>query len=206
MLTAILFALAFVSLLVCAMLFMQWWDIESFFRLHRRTEKGFADLIQAAAVVDDGVIVNKNGSFTASWLYEGEDNESATKQAREALSAAVNDAFKKLGSGFVLHIDSIRRVAPGYPKPEENAFPDKISFAIDEERRRLFSSKGVLYQGMFVISLTWLPPSRNIRKAEDYFYEKDKKPKIERKKRLISSRSSKSNARILKTVFPAILR
>ena len=177
MLTAILFLLAVVSFGFAVLLFFQWRDIEFFFRMHRKADKGFSDLIQAAAVVDDGIIVNKNGSFTASWLYEGEDNESATQQAREALSAAVNDAFKKLGSGFALHIDSVRRVAPGYPKPEENAFPDKISFAIDEERRRLFGSKGVLYQGMFVLSLTWFPPSRNIRKAEDYFYDKDEKAK-----------------------------
>lgn len=177
MLTAILFLLAVVSLGFAVLLFLQWRDIESFFRMHRKAEKGYSDLIQAAAVVDDGIIVNKNGSFTASWLYEGEDSESATQQAREALSAAVNDAFKKLGAGFALHIDSIRRVAPGYPKPEENAFPDKVSFAIDEERRRLFGEKGVLYQGMFVLSLTWFPPSRNIRKAEDYFYDKDEKSK-----------------------------
>ena len=167
MLTAILFLLAVVSFGFAVLLYFQWRDIEFFFRMPRKADKGFSDLIQAAAVVDDGIIVNKNGSFTSSWLYEGEDKESATKQAREALSAAVNDAFKKLGSGFALHIDSVRRVAPGYPKPEENAFPDKISFAIDEERRRLFGSTGVLYQGMFVLSLTWFPTSRNIRKAED---------------------------------------
>lgn len=177
MLTAILFLLAVASFGFAVLLFLQWRDIESFFRMHRKAEKGYSDLIQAAAVVDDGIIVNKNGSFTASWLYEGEDSESATQQAREALSAAVNDAFKKLGAGFALHIDSIRRVAPGYPKPGENAFPDKVSFAIDEERRRLFGEKGVLYQGMFVLSLTWFPPSRNIRKAEDYFYDKDEKSK-----------------------------
>lgn len=177
MLSAILFFLALMTFGFAILLFMQWQDIESFFRLHRKAEKGYSDLIQAAAVVDDGIVINKNGSFTASWLYEGEDNESATQQAREALSITINDAFKKLGSGFALHIDAVRRVAPSYSKSSENAFPDKISFAIDEERRRLFDSKGVLYQGMFVISITWFPPSRNIRKAEDYFYDKDVKSK-----------------------------
>jgi len=45
---------------------------------HRSSGAGFADLLNHAAMVDDGVIVGKNGSFMAAWLYEGEDNASST--------------------------------------------------------------------------------------------------------------------------------
>lgn len=38
-------------------------------RKHRSTAAGFADLLNYAAVVDDGVIVGKNGAFMAAWLY-----------------------------------------------------------------------------------------------------------------------------------------
>lgn len=177
MLIFILSLLAIAFAVICLQLYFQYSAVQNAFRLKRPAEKGFADLLQAAAVVDDGIIINKNGSFTASWCYECDDDESATRHAREALSAALNDAFKKLGAGFCLHIDSIRRVAPGYPAREKNAFPDRVSFAIDEERRRLFESSGVLYQSYFVISLTWMPPLAQMKRMQDYFYEKEKESK-----------------------------
>ena len=45
-------------------------DAEIGLRRHRSRDAGFADLLNYAAVVDDGVIVGKNGAFTAAWLYQ----------------------------------------------------------------------------------------------------------------------------------------
>ncbi|HHS9297504.1 TPA: hypothetical protein ACTV80_003206, partial [Legionella pneumophila] len=39
---------------------------------HRSREAGLADLLNYAAMVDDGVIVGKNGAFMAAWLYRGD--------------------------------------------------------------------------------------------------------------------------------------
>ena len=46
----------------------------------RSKDAGMADLLNYAAMVDDGVIVGKNGSFMAAWLYSGDDNASSTDQ------------------------------------------------------------------------------------------------------------------------------
>lgn len=188
MLTVICLAIAVMAIVLGAMMYFQWRDIENIFKLKRPLTKGFADLVQASAIVDDGVIVNKNGSFTASWIFESSDNESATEEERDALSASLNMAFRNLGSGFALHIDSVRRVAPHYPDISESAFPDRVSYAIDMERRQLFESQGVLYEGMFVISLTWMPPLVNIQKASDFFVDKEKyiKDKFQETEKLIS--------------------
>lgn len=60
------------------------------FAVYRRSVKQFhlrkhreTDLLNYTAVVDDGVIVGKNGSFMASFFYRGADNASATDQERE---------------------------------------------------------------------------------------------------------------------------
>ena len=47
---------------------------------HRSKNAGVSDLLNYAAVVDEGVIVGKNGSFLAAWLYKGDDNSSSTEE------------------------------------------------------------------------------------------------------------------------------
>ena len=76
---------------------------------HRSKAAGFADLLNYAAVVDDGVIVGKNGSFMAAWLYQGDDNASSTEEQREMVSFRINQALSGLGNGWMVHVDAVRR-------------------------------------------------------------------------------------------------
>lgn len=125
---------------------------------HRHPKAGFVDLLNYAAVVDEGVIVGKNGSFMAAWLYQGEDHANTTDKAREMVSFRINQALSAMGSGWMVHVDAVRRAAPGYSERARSHFPDPISMAVDEERRLLFESLGTLYEGYFVMTLTWYPP------------------------------------------------
>ena len=67
----------------------------------RSQESGFVDMLNYAAVVDDGVIVCKNGAFMAGWAYEAGDNASATPNERNQLSARINQALAGLGRNGV---------------------------------------------------------------------------------------------------------
>lgn len=125
---------------------------------HRDSKAGLADLLNYAALVDDGVIVGKNGAFMAAWLYQGEDHANSTDEAREMVSFRINQALSAMGSGWVMHVDAVRREAPGYNEQSHSHFPDPISQAVDEERRQLFERLGTLYEGYFIITLSWYPP------------------------------------------------
>ena len=125
---------------------------------HRARDAGLADLLNYAAEVDDGVIIGKNGSLMAAWLYQGDDNASATDEQREAVSMRINQALSGLGSGWMVHVDAVRRNAPNYSDPALSHFPDVITLAIDEERRRYFNSLGTMYEGFFVVTVTYFPP------------------------------------------------
>ena len=46
---------------------------------HRSKEPGFVDLLIYASVVDEGVIVGKDGSLMAAWAYQGVDSKAARK-------------------------------------------------------------------------------------------------------------------------------
>src|SRR5450631_3400583 len=81
---------------------------------YRSKDAGLADLLNYAAMVDDGVIVGKNGSFMASWLYQGDDNASSTDEQREMVSFRINQALSGLGNGWMVHVDAVRRPAPNY--------------------------------------------------------------------------------------------
>ena len=133
-------------------------DAELKLKKHRSKDAGLADLLNYAAMVDDGVIVGKNGSFIASWLYKGDDNASSTDEQREMVSFRINQALAGLGNGWMLHVDAVRRPAPNYTEMGLSHFPDPVSAAMDEERRRLFEGLGTMYEGYFIVTMTYFPP------------------------------------------------
>lgn len=140
---------------------------------HRSRQAGFADLLNYAAMVDDGIIVGKNGSFMAAWLYQGEDNASTTNEQRELVSFRLNQALSGMGSGWMIHVDAVRRPAPSYPAPAASSFPDPLTAAVDEERRRLFEKLGTMYEGYFVLTVTYFPPLLAQRKFVELMFSDD---------------------------------
>lgn len=121
---------------------------------NRSEDEAVADMLMYAAVVDDGVIVCKNGSFMASFFFKGADNASSTDQERELVSFRINKAIGRLGNGWMMHVDAMRSPAPSYSDRNASHFPDRVSAAIDEERRRLFEKMGQLYEGCFIVTFT----------------------------------------------------
>ncbi|URL58457.1 VirB4 family type IV secretion/conjugal transfer ATPase [Luteibacter flocculans] len=148
-------------------------DAEPKLDFRRPHGQAVADLLNYAAVVDDGVIVCKNGAFMAAWMFEGDDAASSTDEQRETASMRVNQALSRLGNGWMLHVDAVRRPAHEYADASASHFPDPVSAAIDEERRRLFRSLGTTYEGYLVMTLTWFPPQIAQRKFVEMMFDDD---------------------------------
>ena len=140
---------------------------------HRSQDAGLSDLLIYAAMVEDGVIVGKNGSLMAAWIYRGDDQASSTEPQREAVSFRINQALSQLGNGWMVHVDAVRRRAAGYAAPGLSHFPDALTAALDEERRRLFEGLGAMYDGYFVVTLTYLPPLVAQRKFVELMFDDD---------------------------------
>jgi type IV secretion system protein TrbE len=77
-------------------------------REYRNRSKGLPDLLNYAALIDDGIALNKDGSLMAAWEYRGEDMDSASSLQLAAVSARVNKAFLRHGSGWMMHVDALR--------------------------------------------------------------------------------------------------
>jgi type IV secretion system protein VirB4 len=101
----------------------------------RDTAKGVADLLPWAALVDDGIVQGKDGSLLSGWFFRGPDIASMTAEERNHLTARINAALARLGSGFATWIDAVRLPTAGYSAPEDSHFPDPITRMIDEERK-----------------------------------------------------------------------
>lgn len=186
MIAAITIGIAMLGTLLLLMLFarIRTVDVELQLKKHRSKQAGLADLLVHAAVVDDGVIIGKNGAFMAAWRYEGDDNASSTERQREAVSARINQALAGLGNGWMIHVDAVRQPAPQYSDRSLSNFPDPVSSAIDEERRRLFQSMSTMYEGHFVLTVTWFPPLLAQRKFVELMFDDDRaKPDQKRQTR-----------------------
>ena len=92
-------------------------------REHRARALGLPDLLNFAALVDEGVILNKDGALLAGWWYAGPDMDAASHEELAILSSQVNAALVRLGNGWMLQADAMRQPGGGYAPP--GAFPDR---------------------------------------------------------------------------------
>ena len=94
--------------------------------------RGFDDLLNHAALVGEGVVRLKDGGLLAGFWFDGPDHESATNEELDHLSATVNMALRRLGTGWMLHVEAIRRRASDYIP---GVFTEVVDDLIDRERR-----------------------------------------------------------------------
>jgi type IV secretion system protein VirB4 len=118
-----------------------------------RTDR-LADHLPWAALVADGVVLNKDGSFQKTLAFRGPDLESATEAELVSACARANNVLKRFGTGWALFFEAERREALGYP---DSAFPDAASWLVDEERRARFEAEGAHFESRYHLTLTWLP-------------------------------------------------
>ena len=134
----------------------------------REKAKGLPDLLDYAAVIDDGIVTTKSGAYLAAWIYEGRDMTSASATEKNQLTVHVNAALSVLGNGWMTHHDALRvEVDPYFP---EQAWPDPVSELIDDERREYFSGQGSHYETVQVLSVSYLPPVTQSSRLGQWVY------------------------------------
>lgn len=130
---------------------------------------GLPDILNFALCPEDGIVQGKDGCLMASWYYRGEDMGSSTHGELASISARLNAALCALGGGWMMHTDLIRRYTTGYPK--RGSFPDRTTLVIDEERRKLYEAEGVHLEGVYALTLSFMPDSKTAQKIKDFLYE-----------------------------------
>lgn len=134
---------------------------------------GFAELLNYAALVDDGVVLNKDGSFLAAFAFHGVDISSAPADERNRLARKVNQALSSLGTGYMTHIDAVRRRVAAYSDRKDSHFPHPAFQMVDDRRRAFFSGDSDKFETGSTLTVTWMPPSKNLSKLTEWVFEKD---------------------------------
>lgn len=128
-------------------------------RDYQPPRRGLVDLLPWAFLVErepQGVILNKDGSFTAAFEIQGPDRASSTDEQLNSLSAHISRAFGPYVTSWTFHFDAVRRPAPSYPP--EGDFPDPVTRLLDDGRRRAYLQHGALYETAAVLCATFRPP------------------------------------------------
>ena len=134
---------------------------------------GLADLLNWSHLVDDGIVLGKDGSLLAGWFYRGPDSASSTDAERNWLVARINAALSRLGSGWATWCVSARLPAAAYPALEASHFPDALSRLVDEERRRRFLAEGAHFETECALLVQFIPPLRRRSRITELMYDTD---------------------------------
>ena len=139
----------------------------------RSTAAGVPDLLNWASLVDNGIVLGKDGSPMAGFFFRGDDAASATDSERNDSTRRVAIQLAKFDSEWCMWVDAVRIPSPGYPAPEESHFPDPISALIDAERREMFEREGAHYETEYALILQYIPPARAKAKLGEMMYDDD---------------------------------
>ncbi|WP_342724128.1 conjugal transfer protein TrbE [Bradyrhizobium sp. B097] len=135
---------------------------------YRRSNTRLADFLPWAALVDEGIVLNKDGSFQRSARFRGPDLDSAVPAELVAVAGRLNNALRRLGSGWAVFVEAQRHSAGRYPP---DMFPDVASALVDAERKAQFEEAGRHYESSYYLTLLYLPPAESAAAAERLLYE-----------------------------------
>src|SRR5699024_5066134 len=135
---------------------------------YRQRPALLADWLPWAGLVAPGVVLNKDGSFQRTARFRGPDLDSATQGELIATTARLNNALRRLGSGWALFIEAERRAAADYP---HSAFPEPVSWLVDQERRAAFEESGQHFESTYHLTMAFLPAEESRARAAKWLYE-----------------------------------
>jgi len=135
---------------------------------YRRNAQRLADYLPWVALVAQGVVLNKDGSFQRTARFRGPDLDSAVAAELVAVAGRINNAFRRLGSGWSIFVEAQRHEASTYPN---SIFPDPASAIVDAERKADFEEAGAHFVSGYFLTFLFLPPAEEAARAETWLYE-----------------------------------
>ena len=135
---------------------------------YRKRPALLADFLPWAALIAPGVVLNKDGSFQRTARFRGPDLDSAVAAELVAVAGRINNAFRRLGSGWSIFVEAQRHEAATYPN---STFPDPASALVDAERKADFEEAGAHFVSSYFLTFLYLPPAEEAARTEAWLYE-----------------------------------
>lgn len=123
---------------------------------YRNRNARLADFLPWVALVGEGVVLNKDGSLQRTARFRGPDLDSAVPAELVAVAGRLNNAFRRLGSGWAIFVEAQRHGAASYPA---SMFADSASALVEAERKADFEEAGAHFESSYFLTFLYLPPS-----------------------------------------------
>src|SRR3546814_13226857 len=119
-------------------------------------------------MVGYGVVLNKDGIPKRSARCRGPDLDRAVPAELVAVASRLNNAFRRLGSGWAIFVEAQRHDAATYPA---STFPDAASALVDAERKADFEEAGSPFESSYFLTFVYMPPAADAARAQSWPYE-----------------------------------
>lgn len=163
-----------------------------------------SDHLPWGALIAPGVILNKNRTMMKTIAFRGPDLASSSDEEMMVVTARVNNALKRLGTGWTYFIEAQRFEQNTYP---ESQWPDAVSWIVDRERQGNFEEDKHHFESSYYLTLVWERPQPLTKKLENVFYDDPKAGKTSNDFEHdleYFTRSTTEILTILDTIFPSV--
>ena len=140
---------------------------------YSRPTDRLSDYLPWAALIGPGLILNKDGSFQKTLRFRGPDLGSASQSDLMIARARLNEALRRLGSRWCLHVEARREKSEDYPTSK---FPDLVSQLVDDERRIGFTTGQSYFETAHFLTLTYLPPGDVYQRTRSLLVTRERSP------------------------------
>jgi type IV secretion system protein VirB4 len=136
-------------------------------REYREPSSRLPDRLPWAGIVAPGVVLQKDTILQKTIAFRGPDLASSLDQELVTAAARINNALRRLGSGWGLFIEAQRFESSTYP---ESRFCHPAAAIVDDERRRTVQSEGAHFESSYYLTFTWRMPPNTKERAAAFFY------------------------------------
>src|SRR5215813_149868 len=121
-------------------------------REYREPTSRLPDYLPWACLVAPGVVLQKDAVLQKTIAFRGPDLQSSLDSELVSATARINNALRRLGSGWALFVEAQRFAARRYP---ESHFENPVASLVDHERRATFEAAGSHYESSYYMTFVW---------------------------------------------------
>ncbi|MGD0680256.1 MAG: conjugal transfer protein TrbE, partial [Polyangiaceae bacterium] len=137
-------------------------------REYREPTSRLPDRLPWACLIAPGIVLQKDAIFQKTVAFRGPDLASALDLELVAASARINNALRRLGSGWGLFVEAQRFESSAYP---QSKWSHPAAAVVDLERRTAFERAGTHYESSYYLTFTWRLPPEGSSRAAAFFYD-----------------------------------
>jgi type IV secretion system protein VirB4 len=121
----------------------------------RKGPAGLPSLLSYFGCIEDGVILNTDGSLMKSFYYYSPDLESELDIQRHGLSVQINGILNRLTTGWTLNVDMIRVPVKQYLLNDYYTHPMLRYF--ERQRIERYLKSGLYFETVYALTFTYKP-------------------------------------------------